>query len=141
MESTRPNSVGRWGTHRGLPVTMRHGTEEEDIQRPVCLQAKSASSRHPEVSHAAHAGYRHTELFLQPCHTHCMGWGHPEVFLLPHHIEQAEEVAQKLSSLVAHLQWEPLQCASMWQTNGGEREVEQFQHCEERWNCRYEDGE
>ena len=42
---------------------------------------------------------------------------------------------------VASLQQEPQQCVNMWHTDGKEREVERFEHYEERWNWILEGGE
>ena len=38
----------------------------------------------------------------------------------------------------ATLQWEQLQCASMWWSDGRERDVESLEHYEERQNWRLE---
>lgn len=45
------------------------------------------------------------------------------------------------TSHVASLQREPSKCASLWQLDGREREEEQFEYYEERWNWRFEGGE
>lgn len=50
-------------------------------------------------------------------------------------------VTQRPVSCVASLQAEPSQCVSMWWSDGREREVEQLEHCEERWNWRLQRGE
>ena len=44
-------------------------------------------------------------------------------------------------SLVASLQREPPQCASMWWSDGREREVGQLEQYEEKWNWKLEGGE
>ena len=53
---------------------------------------------------------------------------------------QRVEVTQKPSSHMAHLQWELLQCISIWWADGKEEE-ESFERYEESSNWRQEGGE
>lgn len=52
-----------------------------------------------------------------------------------------EDVAPVPTTLVASLQWEPPQCARVRWTYGREREVEQREYREARWNWTLEGGE
>lgn len=60
-----------------------------------------------------------------------------DTHLLPRHTGCMENIIQEPASL----QQEPPQCANMWWSDGGEREVEQLEHYEVRQNQRLEGGE
>jgi hypothetical protein len=52
-----------------------------------------------------------------------------------------ENIAQVPAGCMAHLKWEPLQCANVCSSHGTEREEEQLEHYDERWNWRLKGGE
>ena len=65
-----------------------------------------------------------------------------DICLLTLHIAAwMEDVTQGPASCVASLYLEPPQCASMWWTDGRDREMEQPEHCEKRWDWRLRSGE
>ena len=57
------------------------------------------------------------------------------------HVAWTENVTHGPASHVAILKLEPPQRASICLSDGREREVEQLEHYEERWNWRLEGGE